>query len=133
MIRDIILSNPKISIILISAGITFFISLVNHLVLDKEVVKSQKNRQKELREEMKMHQESKNHEKMMEINKKILQESMQTFRMSMTPMLITTIPVLIAFYWIRNLFTSAFVGWFWWYLISAILFSILFRKLFKLP
>ena len=74
-------------------------------------------------------------EKMMELQKELLSHSMENMKHSFKPMLITLIPVLIVFNWIRESFSSTIISssWLWYYLGFALFFSIFFRKLFKLP
>ena len=45
---DIIQTNPRASIIVIAGIVSFFISLINYFVLDKEKMKKSKEKQKEL-------------------------------------------------------------------------------------
>lgn len=130
-ITDIIQANPKISIIIISGFVSLFISLVNYFVLDKDKVKAGKEKQKKLQAEIKLHKD--NPQKMMELNKEMMGHVGENFKHSFRPMLITLIPILVVFAWIRNVFTDVLSGWIWWYLVSAIIFSMVFRKVFKLP
>lgn len=130
-----VISHPHLSIIVFSAVITFFISIVNFFIMDKDKMKQLKARQKEIQAQLKKHQKEGNQEKMMELNKELLSQTGETLKHSLRPMLITMIPVLLSFNYMRKLFMeTALQGtWFWWYLGSAIVFSIFFRKLFKLP
>ena len=134
MIIEIIRAHPRLSIIAISAVVSLFISLINYLVLDKEKVKSMKARQKELQKEMKEHKH--NQAKIMELNKELLENTMITMKNSFKPMLITIIPVLAVFWWIRGgVFEETVIAstWLWYYIGSALVFSLIFRKIFKLP
>jgi len=130
-IVEIIQANSKISIILISGLVSLFISLVNYFVLDKEKVKEGRAKQKKLQEEIKQHRD--NPQKMMELNKEMMSHMGNNFKHSFRPMLITLIPILVVFAWIKNVFDGLLDGWIWWYLVSAIAFSMIFRKVFKLP
>ena len=131
MVKELIIANPKLSIIVISGLVSLFISLVNYFVMDKEKVKNSRERQKELQGQMKEHKG--NPAKMMEIQKEMMSHVGENFKHSLKPMMITLIPILIVFAWIRNVFTGVLSGWIWWYLVSAIVFSMIFRKVFKLP
>ena len=130
---DFIQANPRIGIIAISVAVSFFISLVNYFVLDKQKMREMKDKQKKLNEEMKANRG--NPEKIMELNKELLSHTMETFKHSFKPILITIIPILIVFNWIKEIFAETTIAssWFWWYLISAIISSLIFRKIFKLP
>jgi uncharacterized membrane protein (DUF106 family) len=132
-ITEIIMAYPRASIITFAALISLFISLINYFVLDKDKVRSMKARQKELNKEMKEHKD--NPAKVMELQKELMSHVGENFKHSFKPMLITIIPVLVAFLWVKGIFaeTSIASSWFWYYLISAIAFSMIFRKVFKLP
>jgi uncharacterized membrane protein (DUF106 family) len=130
-INDIIIANPRISIVVFAGIVSLFISFVNHLVLDKDKVRTSKAKQKELRLKMKEHKHDTT--KVMKYQKEMMSDSMENMKHSFKPMLITMLPILVVFYWIKGIFTGILEGWIWWYIISAIVFSLVFRKLFKLP
>tara|TARA_Y100000310_G_C20373210_1_gene664509 strand:+ start:207 stop:605 length:399 start_codon:yes stop_codon:yes gene_type:complete len=130
-IEEIIMANPKPSIVVIAGFVSLFISFVNHLVLDKEKVRNSKAKQKDLRVKMKEHKHDT--AKVMEFQKEMFSDSMENMRHSFKPMLITLLPILVVFYWIRGAFEGVLDGWIWWYIVSAVVFSMIFRKLFKLP
>ena len=131
MLKELIIANPKVSIVVISGIVSLFISLVNYFVMDKDKVKNSRERQKELQKQMKEHKG--NTTKMMEIQKEMMSHVGDNFKHSLKPMMITMLPILVVFYWIKNIFTDILSGWIWWYLVSAIAFSLIFRKVFKLP
>lgn len=130
-LESLIIANPKISIIVIAGFVSLFISLVNYFVMDKEKVKTGKERQKELQKQMKEHKHDT--KKIMELQKEMMSHVGENFKHSLKPMLITMLPILVVFYWIKNVYADVLSGWIWWYLVSAIAFSMIFRKLFKLP
>lgn len=132
-IIELIQVNPRIGILIISALVSLFISLINYFVMDKEKVRKMKERQKELNAQMKEHKH--NPEKIMELNKEMMSHVADNFKNSFKPMIITIIPIFVVFAWIRNIFNETAIAstWFWWYLFGAIVASIIFRKLFKLP
>ena len=134
-ITALIQANPKTSIIAIGVVVSFFISLVNYFILDKDKMKEIKDKQKRVQAEIKIHQKAGNTTKMMELNKELMGHSMETMRHSFKPMLITMIPILVIFGAIKGIYAETSIGgaWIWYYLGSAIVSSILFRKLFKLP
>lgn len=133
MILEFIEANPRTGIIAIAVLISFFISLVNFFFLDKEKMRASKKRQKELQEELKKYKDDP--AKVMEINKEMMSHIGDTFKHSLRPMIITVIPVLLIFGWMKGIVAETTIAktWFWWYLGSAIVSSIVFRKLFKLP
>jgi len=132
---EMINANPKISIILIAVAISFLISLVNNFVLDKDRMKALKARQKSIQEEMKEHQKNGNNDKVMELQKEMMSGIGESFKHSFKPMLITIVPIIVLFGMIRNTFaeTSIAGSWFWWYLVGAIVSSMVWRKVFRLP
>ena len=126
-------SSPRIFVIVASVLVSLFVSGVNYFVLNKERMHEIKARQKALQEEMKNHKD--NPQKMMELQKEMFSHMGESFKHSMKPMLITFIPIIIFFPIVRAaLVTTAIAGsWFWWYLITSLISSMIFRKLFKLP
>ena len=132
-IPELLLLNPRISIILVSILASLFISAVQYFVMDKDKMRDLKAKQKALNAEMKLHKE--NPQKMMELQKELLGHSMESMKHSFKPMLITTIPLLLLFAFINPIYTDSIIAgsWFWYYFISAIASSIVFRKLFNLP
>ncbi|PIN90843.1 hypothetical protein COU60_00680 [Candidatus Pacearchaeota archaeon CG10_big_fil_rev_8_21_14_0_10_34_76] len=133
MVIELIQTYPRSSIVLISLIVSFFISLVNYLILDKDRLREIKRKQKELQIRMKEHKN--NPTKQMELSKEMMSHTGEQLRHSFKPMLITFVPVIVAFWWIKDVFAETTIEgtWFWWYIISAIVFSLLLRKLFKLP
>lgn len=129
----IIQTYPKISIIVFALLISLAISLVNYFVLDKEKLRDIKQKQKLLQEESKKHKD--NPQKMMEINQQMLSHSMEMMKHSFKPLIITMIPILIFFSFIRNAYasTSLASSWIWYYIGTSIVGSTIFRKLLKLP
>jgi uncharacterized membrane protein (DUF106 family) len=135
MILEFIQSYPRTSIIAIALLISFFISLVNYFVMDKEKMCEIKLRQKEMQDKIKHHQSKGEHEQAMKVQTEMLSTMGETFKHSLKPMLITTIPIIVVFGLIKNAYVATPIAgtWFWWYLGSAIAASLAFRKLFKLP
>lgn len=130
---EFIQAYPRASIIGIAILLSFFISLINFFVLDKEKMMEGKQKQKELQEKMKQYKNDP--AKMMELNKEMMGHIGSNFKHSFKPMIITMVPILVVFGWIKGVFAETIISgsWFWWYLGSAIASSLVFRKLFKLP
>ena len=124
--------NARIVIVLLSLLVTIFITTVTYFMTDKERMKEIKAKQKALRKEIKQHRD--NPTKMMELNKQMMEDMPEQMKHSFKPMLVTIVPLLILFAWLRGTFTeSAIAGsWFWWYLGSSLIFSISLRKVFGL-
>jgi uncharacterized membrane protein (DUF106 family) len=132
-IIELINLYPRWSIIIIAVVLSLFISLINYFVLDKEKMKGMKARQKEIQKEMKEHKQDQ--AKQTELSKELLSHTMENMKHSFKPMLITIIPILVVFWWIKGVYAETAIAssWFWWYLGAAIASSLIFRKLFKLP
>ena len=126
---------PRISIVLIALLVSFFISLINYFFLDKERMKEIKSKQKEIQKKIKEHQKAGETEKMLQLQKEMMADMPEMFKHSFKPMLITLVPILLMFSYVRNVFaqTTLASSWFWWYLITALISSMIFRKLLKLP
>ena len=129
----LIQAYPTTSIILFGLAISFLISLVNYFMLDKERMRELKKKQKDIQAEMKTHKE--NPEKVMALQKEMMSHAMESMKHSFKPMLITIIPILIFFSFIKGVYTTTIIAktWIWWYIGSSIVGSIIFRKVFDLP
>jgi len=129
-IVELIQANPKVSIILIAIAVTFVSMMVTMLFTDRTKMKELKSKQTACQALLKQHKG--NTAKMMEIQKEMMACSMEQMRAGFKPMLITFIPFIILFGIIRNVFTSVLGGWFWYYLITALVSSMILRKILKL-
>lgn len=131
-IVELIQAHPILSIISLAFVVTLAISIVNFFMVDREKMKEIKDRQKELRKEIKLYKD--NPEKMMELNQKMLEDLPEQMKHSFKPMIITLIPLLILFAWLRSTFAETVIAstWLWWYIGASIVFSIVIRKLMGL-
>ncbi|MBI5797569.1 DUF106 domain-containing protein [Candidatus Woesearchaeota archaeon] len=124
------------NILLLSFLLTVVITLVYKFATDQKMMKELKDEIKQIQKEMK---EFKNYpDKIMDLQKRAWEKTMKQFMHSLKPTLITFIPILIIFGWMRTYYTSIGnppvlfgLGWIWIYIVSSILFSILLRKLLK--
>jgi len=127
-LTNLMIAYPKISIIVFS----FLVTLVMTLITKKF---TNQNRMKELKQIQKACQikikENKNDPKvMMEMQKQMMECSMELMKHSFKPLLFTLIPLLIFFWWIRGIFatTELAKNWIWYYIGSGIISSIILRK-----
>ena len=129
---ELVQMYPHVSIIVLSFMVTVFITTVRYFMTDREKMKDIKDRQKELRKEMKNHKG--NPEKMMELQKRMMEDMPEQMKQSFKPMLITIIPILIIFGWMRSTYAGTAIAgsWLWWYIGASIIFSITLSKIFKL-
>jgi uncharacterized membrane protein (DUF106 family) len=74
-----------------------------------------------------------NPEKMAEIQKEMMACSMELMKHSFRPMLITFIPIILFFWWVRKIYVLTPLGgsWIWYYLVAGIVSSIILRKALK--
>jgi uncharacterized membrane protein (DUF106 family) len=131
-LTELIQNSPRISIIILSFMVTLFITVITYYMTDRKRMKELKDKQKSLRVEIKKHRD--NPQKMMELNKQMLEDMPEQLKHSFKPMLITMIPIIIVFAWLRSTFALTVLAktWFWWYIGSSIAFSIFLRKVFGL-
>ena len=131
-IMELIQVYPKGSIIVLSFFVTIFITVVRYFMTDREKMKEIKDRQKELRKEMKNHKG--NPEKMMELQQRMLEDMPEQFKHSIKPMAITLIPVFILFAWMKATYAGTAIAgtWLWWYIGASLVFSIILSKIFNL-
>jgi len=124
--------NARLSIVVLSFLVTLFITVVTYYMTDRVRMKELKEKQKRLRKEIKQHRD--NPQKMMELNKQMMEDMPEQLKHSFKPMLITMIPILIIFAWLRSTFVLTAIAktWFWWYIGTSIIFSISLRKLLGL-
>ncbi len=122
---------PKTSAIILSVLITVVMTLVTKRFTNQSRMKELKEIQKSC--QIKLKDNRGNPQKMAEINKEMMECSMELMKHSFKPLLITFIPLIIFFWWIRSIFVLTTLGnsWIWYYLVSGILASILFRKIFN--
>ena len=126
-ITSLILANPKASILVISFLATLFVTIISHFLTDKEKMRGIKAKQKSLREEMKKHKD--NPTKIMELQSEALKITGTMMKSSFKPLIATFVPFLILLYWLRATYTSVLGNsWIWWYIISSIISSLVFRK-----
>lgn len=126
VIKELMISYPKESIIGFSFLITLGMTLVTKYFTDQKKMKELKDVQKAC--QIKLKDNKGNPEKMNEINKQMMSCSMELMKHSFKPMLITLIPLLFIFWWIKEIYSPILSGWIWWYIGTSIISSIILRK-----
>lgn len=131
-LTELIQANPRISIIIFAFIVTLAITIVTYFMTDRVRMKEIKEKQKEIKKDMKKYKD--NPQKLMELNQKMIEDLPEQMKHSFKPMLITIIPLLIFFRWLRATYavTTLAPTWLWWYIGSSIIFSIVIRKIFGL-
>lgn len=127
--------SPLVGIIVVSFALTLLSTLAYKLFTDQKLMKDVKEEMKDIRKEMK--EFAHDPTKVAELQKRSLEKSANQMKQSFKPMLITIIPFLLVFNWLRaeyEVLPVKFIGissWFWIYFIFTIIFSIVLRKLLK--
>jgi len=126
---DLINSNPVLGVIIISSLITLVMTLVTKFFTDQVRMKELKVIQKGHQEKIKEHKG--NLDKQKEIQKEMMESSMELMKHSFKPLMITFLPLILVFWWIRGIFleTAIATTWLWWYIGSALISSIILRKI----
>lgn len=116
--------------------IAFITTIVQKYATDQETLRELRKEQKELQKEMNEYKD--NPKKMMEIQKSIWPTTMKIMQVSMKGSLFTIIPFLLFFRWFMDFFLElgspkffGFMSWFWFYLLSILVFSSILRKWLK--
>jgi uncharacterized membrane protein (DUF106 family) len=128
--------NVSIGALIIVFLMTLFTTLIQKYTTDQKALKLLKEEQKKIQEEMKKFRDDPN--KVSELSKKNMELIPQTFRLTSRSLVITGIPLILFYRWFNDIFTAlgnplifGFMGWFVFYLISAMIFSSVFRKVLK--
>jgi len=129
MIEQLMISNPKLSVIVISFLVTLVMTLVTKKYTDQNRMKELKKIQKACQIDLKNAQG--NMEKQQKIQKEMMDCSMELMKHSFKPLLITFIPLIIFFWWIRGIYTGTELAssWLWYYIGASIASSIILRKI----
>lgn len=126
--------SPLFGMILITFIMTLITTLAYKYFTDQYAVKNLREDMKKLQKEMK---DTKDEKRKIDISKTIWEKNMETMKHSIKPMLITFLPIIVLFNWLRSAYTGygiLFLGYFQWlgtYILFSIAFSIILRKLFK--
>jgi len=124
----LIQSNAKVSIILFGVIISLIIILVTKYMTDQVKMKELKAKQKEFNKTLK--EVKGDVKKEMEVSSELMKHTLEMFKHSMRPMIITLLPLLVFFWWLRQIFTDVLAHWIWYYIGASIVSSIIFRKVF---
>lgn len=125
------IANPRTSIIFWGIIVTIVSTLITKWLTDQEALKALKERQKELNAEMKKHKDDP--KLLEEMQMEILKITGTMMKSQFKPLLVTFVPFILLFTWLRSVYTPIMgFNWFWWYLGSAIIAGMIFRKLFRL-
>jgi len=127
-------------IAIISMGLAIMSALVRKAVLDQDKMRETKEKLKKYQEEMKKATKSGDTKRLQESQAEMMKLTMENLKHSFRPMLITFVPFILVFTWLKDQYGSAGtvvslfgfnLGWFWWYLICAMTVSLIINKLLK--
>ena len=122
-------ANPTLSIILLSFLVTLIMTLITKKFTNQARMKELKELQKEYNKKLKENRE--NPDVMMRIQKDMMSSSMELMKHSFKPMIITALPLLIVFWWIKGVYSGVLAYWIWYYIGASIVSSIILRKIFN--
>jgi uncharacterized membrane protein (DUF106 family) len=129
MLKELMMVNPKASIIVIGFLVTFFMTLITKKFTDQNRMKELKQIQKKCQINLK--NSKGDMKKQSKIQKEIMACTGELMKHSFKPMLITMIPILLLITWIRGIYSEVLPSWIWWYMSSAMISSIGLRKILK--
>ena len=127
--------SPVVGIAVVSFVMTFMATMAHKLMTDQKFIGELKKEMKEIRKEIK--EAAQDPARMTELNKKSMEKSMLQMKHTFKPILITMIPILLVFGWLRSTYETIpinFFGihsWLWTYFILAIIFSLVLKKILK--
>ncbi|MBT7706029.1 DUF106 domain-containing protein [archaeon] len=131
----IVQSYPIPSLIVISAVLTLITTLLMLYFTDQEHIRNLRKRHKELQAEIKVCNKKGDNCRLKEVNDEMVELSMKLMKASFSfkQLLITMIPFLLIFKWLKGIYIPIYGGW-WiaWYLLASMISSSLYRKLFKM-
>jgi uncharacterized membrane protein (DUF106 family) len=125
MIKDFMIAYPKTSIIILAFLVTFVMMLITKYFTDQDRMRELKKIQKACNIKLKENRQD------AAAQKQLMECSMELFKHSFRPLLISFIPLIIFFWWIRGIYSVVLPGWLWWYIPSGIVSSIILRKALK--
>src|SRR3989338_5725830 len=130
-IKELMIANPKLSIVILSFLVTLVMTLVTKKFTDQNRMKELKEIQKACQIKMKSDGVKGNPEEMKKIQAQVMECSLEMMKHSMKPLIFTMLPLLGLFWWIRGIYTDVLAHWIWWYILASVVSSIILRKVLK--
>lgn len=126
--------SPLFGITFVAASITLLTTIVYKYATDQKAIKAIRDELKEIQTQMKT--EKDNPEKVMQLQKTMWAKNMESMKHNFKPMLITFLPIVIIFNWMRITFAPFgdllwTFGWFGTYFVITLVLSFALRKLLK--
>ncbi len=124
---------PKISLVIVSLIVSLISTIITKYTTDQSMLKSIKDRQKEIQKEIKDKKYTPTDKRYLELQNEILELTGKMFKNSFKPLIITMVPFLLLFYWLRSIYVPLFGGnsWLWYYIVPSILIGSFYKKIFK--
>lgn len=129
------ISSPW-NLVLVSFILTAMITLAYKFLTDQKMMKEVKQEMKDLQKRMKEVKD--NPSEAMAVQKQIMEKTIKQMTQSIKPTLVTFIPIVFIFTWLRSYYEGLGnpevlfgLSWFWSYFIVTIVLSIAMRKLLK--
>ncbi len=124
------------NLILFSLALSVAMTLAYKYITNQKMMKELKDEMKIYQKEMKELKDSP--EKMLNLQKKVMEKNMKYIMESFKPTLVTMIPALIIFAWLRTHYIELGdpkvlfgLSWFWVYFIFTVVFGLVLRKVLK--
>ena len=128
--------NMTLGMLIIILIITIITTLVQKYTTDQKTLKELKDQQKEINKKAKELQHDP--QKMLDVQKEMGPITIKMLKLNARSMAYTAIPIILTFRWFNDYFESAggpvffgFMGWFIFYLLFAIIFGALLKKVLK--
>jgi len=133
--------NLTLGMLIIVLIINILTTIIQKYATDQEALRELKKEQKILQEEMKKYRD--HPEKMAELSKKQFAFFPRTMKLTSRAIMFTGVPFILFFRWFGDIFLAmevttgvpvrflGFLSWFWFYLISTMIFSGFLRKWLK--
>lgn len=119
--------------------INIAITIIHKYTTDQEALKSLREKNKQIQDQIKEAQKSQDTEKVAELSKRSFAQLNDQFKHSFGSIGYTAIPLILFFRWFGDFFSDlenpkifiGYFGWFGTYLIFSIIFSTIIRKILK--
>lgn len=126
--------NVNIGMIIFTALISLFITLIQKYTTDQDTLREIKKEQKLINQQMKEFRN--NQEKVAELSRKSLELIPKTMEITLRPLMYTSFPIIILFRWFHDYFDASSIkvlgmNWLLGYIILSIIFSMIWRKVFN--
>ncbi len=116
--------------------LSLFTVIIQKYATDQETLKEMKKEQKILQLEMKKYKDDP--QKVMELQKKSFEFIPKTMKLTTRSIAYTAVPLILLFRWFMDFFEAlgdpkflGFLSWFWFYLITFMIFSSIIKKIMK--